>query len=150
MISRLQYGIELFGHTSKGQMKELQVLQSKAIKVLYKKDFRTPTKQLHKDCKILLVKDVQKINTLKFVFKQRRGEAPEAFNNYFTENNAIHGHNTRNSKNLHPTKPKTSYGKKGIKYHGAILWNSINLRLRQIDTLKCFARNMKESLLEEY
>ena len=149
-FSRLQYGIELFGHTSKGQMKELQVLQSKAIKVLYRKDFRTPTKQLHKDCNILLVKDIQTLNILKFVFKQRIGKAPEAFNNYFTENNAIHGHNTRISNNLHPTKPKTSYGKKGIKYHGAILWNSTNMRLRQLDTLKCFARNMKKSLLEGY
>ena len=80
-FSRLQYGIELFGHTTKGYMKELQVLQSKAIKVLYKKEFRTPTKELHKEFKILLVKDVQKLNTLKFVFKQRKGEAPEAFNN---------------------------------------------------------------------
>ena len=149
-FSRLQYGIELFGHTTKGHMKELQVLQNKAIKVLYKKEFRTPTKQLHKDCKILLVKDIQNLNILKFVYKQRKGDAPEAFNNYFTENNTLHQHNTRIANNLHPTKPKTSYGKKSIKHHGAILWNSINMKMRQIETLKCFAKNMKEKLLEGY
>ena len=150
-FSRLQYGIELFGHTTKGYMKELQVLQSKAIKVLYKKEFRTPTKELHKEFKILLVKDVQKLNTLKFVFKQRKGEAPEAFNNYFTENNAIHSHQTRQANNLHSTKPKTRFGKKSIKYYGPNVWNALNLSARQTDiTLKCFARNLKKIILESY
>ena len=150
-FSRLQYGIELFGHTSKGHMKELQVLQNRALKVLYKKDFLTPTKELHKNCKVIMVKDIQNLNILKFVFKQRKGEAPEAFENYFTENNAIHNHQTRQAGNLHPNKPKTRYGNKSIKYYGANLWNSLSMKARSTDvTLKCFAKKIKESLLEGY
>ena len=150
-FSRLQYGIELFGHTSKGQMKELQVIQNRALKALYKKDFRTPTKELHKSCKIILVKDIQQLNILKFVFKQRKGEAPEAFKNYFTENSAIHRHETRQANNLHPTKPKTGFGKKSIKYYGANLWNALTKNARKTDvTLKCFSKNLKEMLLEGY
>ena len=150
-FSRLQYGIELFGHTGKGQIKELQVLQNRALKSLYKKDFRTPTKNLHKTCKIILVKDIHNLNILKFVFKQQKGEAPEAFENYFTENNLIRGHNTRQASNLHTTKPKTRFGKKSIKYNGANLWNALDMSARDTGlTLKTLAKNLKEAFLEGY
>ena len=148
--SRLQYGIELYGHSDKGLMKELQVLQNKALKVLHNKDFLTPTKALHKELKVILVKDIQHQNILKFVWKQRNGDTPEAFTSYFTENNNIHGHNTRQAKNLHPIKAKTRFGKKSIKYYGANLWNSIDDETRTAETLKSFAHKVKEKYLEGY
>ena len=88
---------------TKKTLKQIQTKQNRAIKALYNLDYLTPTKQMHKNLKLLMVDDIGKINTLKFVHNQRNNKTPIVFKNYFIENRAIHQHNTRQSKDLHNT-----------------------------------------------
>ena len=48
--SALQYGIEVYSQGTPKNIKKLQVKQNRALKILYNKDFLTPTIELHKDC----------------------------------------------------------------------------------------------------
>ncbi len=55
--SQVTNGIEVFDATTKANISKLQGIQNKSIKVLYKKEWSTPTKDLHKELKLLQVVD---------------------------------------------------------------------------------------------
>ena len=119
-------------------MNSVQTKQNRALKVLFNKDYLTPTKEMHKDLGLLLVNDIAKSNILKFVYKQRHNETPEAFNEYFIQVNQVHNVNTRQQNNLYITKPNTNFGRKSIKIRGAQLWNSVSKDIRDTKTIKTF------------
>ena len=148
--SRIQYGIELFSMTNNPALKKLQIKQNRALKALYNKEYRTPTIELHKETKTLLIRDLAKLNIAKFVYKQRNNETPTAFKNYYTENRTIHPHNTRHACDLHTHTKKGTYGRKTIKYRGAICWNNIQPKIRKSKTVKVFARQVKKDFIENY
>ena len=148
--SSLQYGIEVYSQGTNKNLKKLQVKQNRALKILHHKDFLTPTIELHRDCKMLLVKDTAKLNTVKFVYKQRNGQAPDAFRNYYIENMFVHQHNTRQAKNLHVPQQRNTYGHKSAKYRGAVWWNEIKSSVREAGTIKTFSKNVKKSILDSY
>ena len=51
---------------------------------------------------------------------------PEAINNIFCRNEQIHHYNTRNKKDLHPVKIKTTlYGAKTISFQRRNCWNKL-------------------------
>ena len=81
--SRIQYRCELYSCCNKKTLKQIQTKQNRAIKALYNLDYLIPTKQMHKDLKLLMVEDIGKINTLKFVHNQRNNKTPIVFKNYF-------------------------------------------------------------------
>ena len=99
---------------------------------------------------MLLVKDTAKLNTVKFVYKQRNGQAPDAFRNYYIENMFVHQHNTRQAKNLHVPQQRNTYGHKSAKYRGAVWWNEMKSSVREAGTIKTFSKNVKTSILDSY
>ena len=150
VYSRIQYGIEIYSNTNTSLIKKVQTKQNTALKVLYKKDFYTPTNTLHKDLNILQIKDIGKLKVLNFVYNQRNNKTPNIFENYFIENKEVHKHNTRQSHNLHLTRPINNMGKKQIKYRGANLWNGTPLKYRKALTTKTFCKNITSYLIASY
>ena len=150
MTLYIQYGIEIYSNTNTSLIKKVQTKQNTALKVLYKKDFYTPTNTLHQDLNILQIKDIGKLKVLNFVYNQRNNKTPNIFENYFIENKEVHEHNTRQSHNLHLTRPINSMGKKQIKYRGANLWNGTPLKYRKALTTKTFCKNITSYLIASY
>ena len=121
------------------------------IKALYNLDHLTPTKQMHKDLKLLMVEDIGKINTLKFVHNQRNNKTPIVFKNYFIENRAIHQHNTRQTKDLHNTHANSNKKQQLIKRRGTKLWNELPQSIRMPGgTLKTFTKHVKDRIISSY
>ena len=150
IYSTIQYGIEVYSQGSKNSIKQIQVKQNRALKVLHKKDFLTPTIELHREAKVLMVNDIAKVNLLKFVYKQRHGQTPDAFRNYYIENMFIHTHHTRQAKNLHLPVHNNKFGRKSVKHRGAIYWNETDGQTREIKTVKTFAKHVKERIINNY
>ena len=67
--SRINYGLELIGSANKTFLHKLQVKQNRALKILFFKDYETPTLQLQLELKVLIVADAYKFSLAKFVFK---------------------------------------------------------------------------------
>ena len=149
IYSRIQYGIELYGSACQKSLKKIQIKQNRALKVLFNKEFRTPTTEMHKELNLLLVKDIAKVNLLKFVHQQRNDALPDAFQNYFSEVCHHHSRDTRQKHNLHVNR-ETAIGKKSTKYRGAVQWNSVSKNIRNCETTKCFAINLKKSIIDTY
>ena len=149
IYSRIQYGIELYGSACKKSLKKIQIKQNRALKVLFNKEFRTPTLDMHKELKLLMVKDIAKVNLLKFVHQQRCGALPDAFDNHYSEVSHHHNRDTRQKDNLYVDRG-TALSKKSTKYRGAVLWNSVNKDIRNCKTTKCFATNLKSAIIDSY
>ena len=129
----------------------MQTKQNRAIKALYNLDYLTPTKQMHKDLKLLMVEDIGKINTLKFVHNQRNNKTPIVFKNYFIENRAIHQHNTRQTKDLHNTHANSNKKQQLIKCRGTKLWNQLPQSIRMSGgILKTFTKHVKDRIISSY
>ena len=66
--SKLQYGIEIYGQATAKTIKQLQVKQNEAaLKALYNYNHYKPTKELHKELKLLLVKYMTIHKIIQFV-----------------------------------------------------------------------------------
>ena len=60
------------------------------------------------------------------MFEFHRNEnVPEVFDDFFSYNNTIHDHNTRQSKQLHFPKLDTDLGQRSLAYWGVKVWNTI-------------------------
>ena len=140
----------MYGTANATQIKKVQVKQNRALKVLFNKDFLTPTDSLHKELEVLKVKDINKLHTVKFVHMQQNNKTPNIFKNFFIANQTVHQHNTRQNHNLHINQPNTNNGKRTMKYHGATTWNALAGSLRKIESKKTFGSQLKRSLLANY
>jgi hypothetical protein len=141
--SKIQYGIEVYGTAAPSHLKQTQRLQNRSIKILYNKDYFTPTLQLYNDTKILNIQHTYELSTLKFVHRQRLHSLPEIFDNMYTLNETINTYNTRQSNKIFIPRPKNNYGKKSIKYTGAVLWNQLPETIRSCRTITSFTSQAK-------
>ena len=148
--SKLLYGIEVYGHTSKRNIKRLQVNQNRMLKILYNKDWYTHTNDLHKELDILQIRDIFNISLLKMVYKQRNNELPGIFNHYFKTRYEVHNRSTRNCNKLEVTRTRTRFGNSTLKYQGAKLFNELPAQISNCKTLRTFKAKVKNNFISSY
>ena len=122
IYSRISYGIEVYGNCTVKTLQKIQVLQNKLLKLILRKDSRTPTNDLHQELHLLKVKDIQKMKILCFVNNCLLGSCAPSFNNYFVERDNVY--NFRRSHLLAP-RTRTELGSLSIKVQGCRLWNGL-------------------------
>ena len=121
--SHLVYGCIIWGLTSEENLKKIEVLQRKCIRIITFSDFRSHTNHLFIKHKILKVRDVIKLNQLKLVYEFFGNVLPSDLQNLFTLSSDIHNYFLR--RRLHvPGVSTSTYGKLSIKYSCPVLWNS--------------------------
>ena len=150
--SRISYGIELIGSANKTFLHKLQVKQNRALKILFFKDYETPTLHLHHELKVLMVADAYKFSLAKFVFKQLNNKLPFIFRNLYTKVNETHTHETRQSNLIKiENKPnKTPHSEKLLSVTGALAWNELPVEVRAAKTLKTFSMLAKQHYIGRY
>ncbi len=79
IYTKILYGLEVYGHTSRTNINKIQVLQNKCIKILYQKDWFTHINDLHKELNVLKVEDIFKHSMVQLVYKQRNNLMPDVF-----------------------------------------------------------------------
>ena len=60
-----------------------------------------------------------------FMYHYNCGKVPSIFSHFFNKNSDIHECNTRIADHFLIPAVKTDVGKTGIKYRGAVIWNTI-------------------------
>jgi hypothetical protein len=150
IYSKIQYGIEVYGRAASTVLKKVQTQQNRALKILFDREFLTPTLSLHKDLNILLVQDIFKLYTLKFVYKQQNKLLPAIFDTYYTTNQEIHLYNTRQKRKLHIPKTTNKSGQNTIKNLGTTFWNQVPVQITQYKSVKGFNKKVKQHLISLY
>ena len=149
--SRIKYGIEIYGTTSDKNMKKIQTLQNKLLRLLLNKNPLYSTDQLHAEMKILKIVDVHKHCTLQFVYKCTTGDQIIKFRDYFTARNEIHSYNTRYNHHLNiPDIPHTELVRSTTHYNGTTLWNELDENIKDSENLNIFKKRVYNSLARNY
>ena len=81
--SRINHGIEVYGHCANEYLSEMQIVQDKLLKLLLKLDRRTSMNQLHRDISLLKVTDIHGVSMLCFVNNCWATRCPETFYDYY-------------------------------------------------------------------
>ena len=70
-LSKMMYGIELWGAATKGQIHQIELLQQKATKLITKNPWRITAEENRKQCGWMKVEDTIKLKTLTLLHKAR-------------------------------------------------------------------------------
>ena len=101
VLSKICYGIEIYGSVNKTQSKRLQVVSNKLLKILFCRSPLHSTNQLHKGLDILQVIDVYKASVLKFVSLCLPKIPLPMFKDYYQSRRNMHDRNLRDFNVLH-------------------------------------------------
>ena len=120
---------------------KLQKLQNRAARVITRSSYDTSIsfflKRLHWDN----ISTRRKKLKAMLMFKTIKGLSPMCLQNLFSIRST--SYNLRDSEiKLHLPKPRTNYRKRSFGYSGALLWNSLPVNLRKIDSLGRFKREI--------
>ena len=166
--SHLIYGCNIWGLTSDENLKKIEILQKKCLRILTFSDFNSHTNQLFIDLGLLKVRDIIESQQLKLVYEFYDNLLPTDLQTLFTFSSDIHTTNfVLNSarKNfVHiPSINTVTYGNKSIKYHCAELWNEKfkngitidsevknNVSIDQIFNVSHFKRILKKHFIHRY
>ena len=146
--SKLLYALEIYGTSANKYIRRIEVLQHRAIKVLFSLDYFTPSTYLYSKYKILPIRDLYSLKVAKFMYNQFNNKNNNVFSDYFETIAHVDYPNTRNRFKLRIPRTKTAMGTKMIKTSGAQIWNTLTDALKQ--DLRCLSYYKFNKLTKEY
>ena len=142
------YCNHVWGTTYKTYIEPLTVLQKKIIRIIAGVKPRTSTGPLFDRLKCLTCTNINKYLIGRLMFKIHIDEA-HMFRTFFTKNDEIHTHDTRQKSHYHIPPFKTNLGKNSLRYTGAVLWNEIlKVGLNSETSDYSFSKGLKSVLLD--
>ena len=147
----LTYSCMVWGNTYTSNLKPLEVLQKRTIRIITFSRFDAHTSPLFAQLKILKMPHVIVFQTACFMFRFSKGKLPKAFNTFFSTINSSHDYNTRLATRYTFSVPsiRSNYGKFNIRYAGPKVWNNIDESLKPLG-LRSFKTLLKLNLLHLY
>ena len=152
VASKIGYGLEVYGVAKNKDLKELQTLQNRILKIIYFKKHRFSTNRLHRELKILKISDLYQWKILKLMHNvhYNKHHLPEVFEQYFETNKNLHRYETRQKANYRIRKSNMRWGDYTVQNSGARLWNNLKTPLKSISNKKTFNCKVKENFIAAY
>ena len=140
ILPYFDFGDILFINSSKKQLNKLDHLQKRAIKICLKLGQNTLEEMLLRDAKVAKLNDRREAHLLNYMYKKK--DCIELLD--------IKNVNTRaRAAPLFKTIiPKCEKYKHSVFYYGAIKWNSLPVKIRNIGTYNSFKSLQKENMLK--
>ena len=167
--SYLNIGCNVWGFTSEKNLKTIQVLQNKCVRIMTFAPFKFNTDQSFIDLGLLKVSEVIKTNQLKVVYDYYDQKLPVDLMSLFVLSSNVHITNQVLNSALNnlihiPAFDTLTYGRNSIKYHCAKLWNDMfptgviqvdvdrkkDIHLSKINSIHYFKKVLKQHFLYKY
>lgn len=148
----LVYAIELFGNATARNLKPLQILQNKLLRILQLKPSRAHSVDLFTEFDTFRLCDLYELSLLKLTHKiiHHPAHLPFIFQNYLTFNQDIHCYNTRGKNDIFVHHIKTNRGSKVFKFRSHQLWNHLPIHIKETDSMPQFWRSIKSLYINKY
>lgn len=142
----IDYLIEIWGTAAKTNIDPIQRAQNRLIKILFNYNFRTPTKKIYEETKIMNIKQtyiyytcilIRKIlnkeihSNLKFVTKQQT-------------------RNLRRASYLVTRPPRTNYGNRNLDFEGVNIYNKLPSVIKEEKSITRFKKLLKTHTINSY
>ena len=126
------HGCIVCGNTYDHNIKPLQTIQSKAIRLLTFSNFDAHTSPLFAELSLLKLQDHIKLQTLFFMHQFNTGKLPKIFDSFFVKTSCKRNVSTRfaSRSTFYLPKIHTNYGKFKIRFNGPKLWNELYERFK--------------------
>ena len=148
IFPHIKYGIELYGMSSKSNIKSIQGIQNKLVKTLCRSDqYDSPTALL-KELEIFCVSDILTFCILCFVYKQLNNMLPGPFDDYFHRNCDLNIRSHRSEYKLNVPYYRLEFGRKSIKCIAPRLYNDLPENIKKATSFEIFKRSLKLALLQ--
>jgi hypothetical protein len=153
IYSFIIYGIEIWGQTYVSYLKPISTLLKKTVRIITFSDYRCHSEQIFKLLNLLKFSDLISLSLLKFVFRWKNKLLPACFANYYDFLSDTHSHQTRQSSNDNiflTHKRSDQFGRRSIKYSGALLWNLVPYEIKSSSSLSIFSKKIKQYMIDGY
>lgn len=125
----------------KEQLDRLQKLQNKAMRTILKCSRYTPINVMLNMLRWLNIKQRLELNTLTFIKKMAKGDAPEYLCNQINYVANMQPYGLRNSNDFHILRVRTSHMQRSLFYKGLQLYNRMSSDLKMENNINIFKRN---------
>ena len=146
----IDYCNVVWASTYQNNLRRINLLQKRAIRILNKCKFDTHTDPLFKKCFILKVHDIFLLQMGKFIFSLRNGFLPEKFLDMIQQNNQIHSYNTRNATSIRTPLCRTNIRQFAIRFQGPKFFNSLPSDISSATSFCSFKKKLKKHLISKY
>ena len=148
-VSLLTYCNHAWSCTYYTNLKQLFVIQKKALQIICGKIKRESTENIFSELKFFKFADINAYLTGRFMHKWYTDNVPGIFSDSFQCNNAVHGYSTRQSEHLHVPLERSNLSQFCIRCSGVVVWNAILKNKIYPDTSEfVFAKALKPCILD--
>jgi hypothetical protein len=123
--------------------------QKKAIRLISYAKWNAHTALIFRKLRIMSVYNINEFQTACFVYRSIHGLLPVQFSSYFTFNNLVHDHNTRQSTKIFQLHHRTIARANSIKIYGTKVWNSLDAFIVESPTFSIFKYRCKNMILQQ-
>ncbi len=150
--SYVKYGLIVWGNASKTNLKPLQVLMNRALRIITFSPFgNIDIKPLYDCLKIIDVETTFLLETGKFIYKNKKNMLPANIGNQFSfhDPSVVHSYNLRSVREPVFTFRLRSTEEKSIQIRGEKIWNQIPEIIKNSPSFASFKRCFKVHLLDQ-
>ena len=140
IMSVFRYCISVWGGLSKNELEDLQVIQNKAIRVVFNLPPRTHRNTMFDESGYMSIKQEIYYHTVLNIYKIKNTKQPEYLYDRLSQEN-IFGNIVLDKTNL-------TLARNGFIYRGSMNWNSLPPDIRKLKKLKSFKTEVKKWILE--
>jgi hypothetical protein len=138
----IDYCSSIIFMANEGEMRSLQLLQNRAMRIILKKQRRTPIRWMLEVLDLHTIKQRVNFNTLILIFKIKNNMVPHYMNDEITYNRDATTRTLRNTDDFRlPTYTKT-YTQNSMWYDGLKLFNELMPEVKQEQNLEKFKRSI--------
>ena len=150
IASHLQYYTLLWTNSHVTNIRTLQLLQKKAIRIITSFHYIAHTYPIFSMTKLLKLDDMYKYQLGIFRHNVTQFQLPQSVSSLFLRTDNIHSHKLRNQNAYYIQHIRTNTRKSTINFSGPKFWNTLPVNLRKLVSIHQFKNNLKELLLTKY
>ena len=150
IASQLQDCTLLWANTHVTNIRKLQLLQKKAIRIITSSHYIAHTDPLFSTTKLLILGELYKYQLGIFMHKVTHCQLPQNMSSMFLRTDNIHSHQLRNQNAYYIQQIRTNTRKSTINFSGPKLWNTLPANLRQLVSIHQFKKKFKALLPTKY
>ena len=150
VLPHIQYCNIIWADKNNCHLKSIHLKQKKIIRLCTNSHYLAHTSPLFKKLNSHTVYDIHKHQVAQFMFKFKNDFLPDIFANYFRVTKDIHSYRTRSVDLYRPHNFSSDLARNTIKTQGPVLWNSIDISIRNSVTINSFKYKYKHFLISQY